>query len=96
MSQTINAIHSIRFMLDMLDTKDRLFVLKQLNAETGSESQNEAPRIYSDKQVAERYGVHFRTARKWIATGKLKGYQLNGKWYSRADWLDTFDLEQSS
>lgn len=76
-------------MLDMLPAPEQHLVLQQLNKQHGFSI--DVARIYSDKDIAERYGVHVRTAREWIISGRLKGCQIDRYWYSRADWLDQFD-----
>lgn len=89
MSRTAQTTRAVQLLLDMLEATDRQLVMQQLNKEHGF--QIDVARMYSDQEVAERYGVHVRTARSWIASGKLLGCQIEKRWYSRADWLDHFD-----
>lgn len=80
----------IQTLLDSLDSADQQLVLKRIIDERGP--QNDVARMYSDTEVAERYGVHVRTVRIWMADGYLKGCQIASRWYSRADWLNDFDI----
>ena len=89
----MQASRAIEHVLDMLDTDDRFMVLQEIRKSHGLNT--DVARMYSDKEVAERYGVYVRTARDWIIKKKLKGCQIGSKWYSRADWLDEFDKQQA-
>ncbi|MEK4513635.1 helix-turn-helix domain-containing protein [Paenibacillus sp. FSL K6-2524] len=91
---TAQSTRVLQTVLDMLDTPDRQFVIQQLNKDYGF--QDTVPRVYSDKELAERYEVNIRTARKWIVNGKIKGFQNDGRWYTRADWIDDYEREQVS
>lgn len=93
MSKTMQLTRVIQLMMDMLDAAEQLLVLQQLNKDHGLKV--DVARLYSDREVAERYSVHVRTARDWIASGRLKGCQISGRWYSRADWLDEFESQSS-
>lgn len=90
MTKVAQTARVVQLMLDMLDTSDRQLVLQQLNKEHGLRS--DVARMYSDKDLADRYGVNVRTARDWIVSGKLRGCQICGRWYSRADWIDEFEI----
>ncbi len=79
----------MQVILDTLDAYDRQAVIQQVNKEYGI--QDNIPRVYSDKELAERYNVNVRTARKWITNGKIKGFQNDGRWYTRADWIDEYE-----
>lgn len=81
-------------MLDMLDEADRKLALQHLIKD--HRLQMDVVRLYSDRDVAERYGVHVRTAREWITSKRIKGFQLDRRWYSRADWLGEFELNQTT
>lgn len=37
-------------------------------------------RVFSVKDVAERYGVHFRTVHNWIKSGQLKAFKSGRKY----------------
>ena len=37
-------------------------------------------RIFSVKDVAERYGVHFRTVHNWIKSRKLRAFKAGRKY----------------
>ncbi len=89
MSQVTQTARIVQLMLDMLATEQQQLVLQQLNKEHGLRS--DVARMYSDREVAERYDIHVRTAREWIASGRLRGCQIDRRWYSRADWLDEFE-----
>lgn len=89
-----NAVNAIRSILSMLPPDDQHEALRQLTREHGM-IQTDVPRMYSDQDVAERYGVHVRTARQWIVSGRLRGAQIAGRWYSRADWLNEFEIGQA-
>ncbi len=80
----------MRTVLDMLDTPDRQLVIHQISKDYGF--QEVVPRAYSDKELAERYEVNVRTARKWLIIGKIRGFQNDdGRWYTRADWIDEYE-----
>ncbi|MGG1638065.1 helix-turn-helix domain-containing protein [Paenibacillus sp. NRS-1760] len=83
MLQSSQMIRVIRLMLDMLDAPDQQFLLQQLNQEHGL--QFDVASLYSDRDVAERYDVHVRTAREWITSGRINGFQMDRRWYSRED-----------
>lgn len=84
----------MQLMLDMLNASDRELVMQQLNRDYGI--QDDVARIYSDKELSERYNVDVRTARKWIVNGKIKGFKNDGRWYTRADWIDEFERGEVS
>lgn len=90
MSHVAQTARAIQLILDMLESADRQLVLQQLNNEHGLKM--DVARMYSDREVAERYGVHVRTVRSWITSGQLKGCQIDRYWYSRADWLNEFEV----
>lgn len=90
MSKISQTSRIVQLVLDMLETDEQELVLQKLNNELGI--RNDIARIYSDKDLAERYGVDVRTARKWISNGKIKGFQNeNGRWYTRSDWIDEYE-----
>ena len=37
-------------------------------------------RVFSVKDVADRYGVHFRTVHNWIKTGQLRAFKAGQKY----------------
>ena len=37
-------------------------------------------RIFSVKDVADRYGVHFRTVHNWIISGQLRAFKAGRKY----------------
>jgi len=90
MEQAINAIRSI---LQLVPEDRRQETVRQINRELGLQ-QLDVPRMYRDHEIAERYGVHVRTVRSWITSGRLRGCQIDRKWYSRADWLDEFERKE--
>jgi excisionase family DNA binding protein len=93
MAQVEQTSRVIQMLLDMLQSADRQLVLQQLNKEHGLRV--DVARLYSDKEMAERYDVHVRTVRMWIANGRLTGCQIAGRWYSRADWMDEFEQKST-
>lgn len=93
MSRTAQTSRVVQLMLDMLEASEQQQVLQQLNREHGQRI--DVARMYSDQEVADRYGVHVRTAREWIASGRLKGCKVDRRWYSRADWLDEFEKQNA-
>lgn len=94
MSMVSQAARAAQMVLDMLTPDDQKLVLQQLNKEQGTRM--DVSRIYSDKELAERYGVDVRTARKWISEGRISGFQNAGRWYTRADWIEEFENSQVS
>lgn len=93
MTQATQTARIVNLLMDMLDADDRQLVLQQIGKEQGFKV--DIARLYSDRDVAERYGVHVRTAREWISSGKVKGCQIDRKWYSRADWLEEFERKSA-
>lgn len=47
--------------------------------------------ILTDQVVAEKYGVHIRTVQDWLLSGQLNGFKEARKWYTRTDWLRSFE-----
>jgi len=90
MEQAINAIRSI---LQLVPDDQRQEAVRQISKELGLQ-QLDVPRMYTDHEVAARYQVHVRTVRNWITSGRLRGCQIDRKWYSRADWLDEFERKE--
>ncbi|WP_337101996.1 helix-turn-helix domain-containing protein [Paenibacillus sp. YIM B09110] len=88
LSRIAQTVRVVQLMLDMLDASEQQLAL-QLNTEHGQRM--DVARLYSDKDVAERYGVHVRTARDWISSGRIRGFRMDRRWYSRADWLDEYE-----
>ena len=37
-------------------------------------------RVFSVKDVADRYGVHFRTVHNWIKSGQLRAFKAGRKY----------------
>lgn len=92
MNQAINAIRSVLLLIPEDQRQD---AIRQLSRELGV-GQLDVPRMYRDHEIAERYGVHVRTVRSWITSGRLRGCQIDRYWYSRADWLDEFERKEST
>lgn len=92
MNQAINAIRSI---LQLIPDDQKQEAVRQISKELGLQ-QLDVPRMYRDHDIAERYGVCVVTVRKWIASGRLRGCQIDRKWYSRADWLDEFERKEAT
>jgi hypothetical protein len=90
MDQAINAIRSI---LHLIPEDQQREAIRQICRELGLQ-QLDVPRMYTDHEVAARYQVHVRTVRGWITGGRLRGCQIDRKWYSRADWLDEFERKE--
>lgn len=90
MDQAINAIRSILLLIPEDQRQD---AIRQISREVGA-VQLDVPRMYRDHDIAERYGVCVQTVRKWITSGRLRGCQIDRKWYSRADWLDEFERKE--
>ncbi|WP_044480480.1 MerR family transcriptional regulator [Paenibacillus antibioticophila] len=90
-SQTTKVMRSI---LEMLDVPEQKLAIQQISKEYAVE--DSVPRAYSDAELAQRYDVNVRTARKWLAAGKIKGFQNDdGRWYTRADWVDEYELTKA-
>ena len=90
MNQVIDAMRSI---LQLVPDDQRQEAVRQISKELGLQ-QLDVPRMYTDHEVAARYQVHVRTVRNWITSGRLRGCQIDRKWYSRADWLDEFERKE--
>ena len=88
-----HVIDAIRNILHLIPEDQRQEAVRQLNREIGLQ-QLDVPRMYRDHEIAERYGVHVRTVRSWITSGRLRGCQIDRYWYSRADWLDEFERKE--
>lgn len=91
---TTQTARIMQLILDMLDVTDRQLIIQQINKDYGV--QDTVPRVFSDKELADRYDVNVRTARKWIVSGKIKGFQNDGRWYTRADWIDEYERGEVS
>lgn len=89
MSMVTQTARAVQLILDMLDASDQQLVLQQLNKEHALSI--DVARVYSDSELADRYGVDVRTARKWIVSGQVRGFKNGTRWYSRADWIDEYE-----
>lgn len=49
-------------------------------------------KIYTVKQVAEYMTVHQGTVRRWLESGLLKGFKVNGQWRVNETDLKRFML----
>lgn len=79
----------VQLTIDLLNKSDQQLLIQQIIEDYGV--QEMVPKVFSDKELAERYDVDVRTARKWIVNGKIKGFKNDGRWYTRADWIDEFE-----
>ena len=52
-------------------------------------------RIFSVKDVAERYGVHFRTVHNWIKSGQLRAFKAGRKYQITESAIVEFEQRAS-
>jgi excisionase family DNA binding protein len=47
-----------------------------MSAQTKTQKRPAPAKLITIAAAAERYGVHHATVRRWIASGKIKGYKI--------------------
>ena len=50
----------------------------------------EGIKLYDLLEISGILGVHFKTAQKYLRTGKIKGQKIGRKWYASDETLKDF------